>query len=92
MNEHATAMYELGCYQRDLEVELERIHMNPEYSDRDVEDFCQAANELLKSKGLTPIRHIDLARRSFRIKSYQKIAERKAERDRAKEELKENAK
>lgn len=92
MNEHATAMYELGRYQRDLEAELDRIHMNPEYSDKDVEDFCEAANELLKSKGLAPIPHIDLARRSFRIKSHQRMAERKAERDRAKEESKEKAK
>ena len=90
MNEHAASMYELGQYQRDLETELDRIHMNPEYSDKDVEDFCEAANELLKSKGLAPIPHIDLTRRSLRINSYQRMAERKAERERAREEAKEN--
>lgn len=91
MNEHAASMYELGQYQRELETELDRIHMNPEYSDKDVEDFCEAANELLKSKGLAPIPHIDLTRRSFRISSYQRMAERKAERERAKEKAKERA-
>ena len=85
MNEHAAAMYELGRYQRDLEEELDRIHMNPKYSDSDVEDFCKAANELLASKGLPEMPYIDLTRRSFRIQSYQRMAERKAEREKAKE-------
>ena len=88
MNEHAAAMCELGRYQRDLENELDRIHANEEYSDKDVEDFCTAANELLKSKGLPPMQHLDLTRRSFMIKSLQKMAERKAAREREREEAK----
>ena len=88
MNEHAATMYELGRYQRDLEDELERIHANEEYSDKDVEDFCTAANELLKSKGLPPMQHLDLTRRSFMIKSLQKMAERKAAREKEREEAK----
>ena len=88
MNEHAATMYELGRYQRDLEDELDRIHANEEYSDKDVEDFCTAANELLKSKGLPPMQHLDLTRRSFRIKSLQKMAERKAAREKEREEAK----
>lgn len=88
MNEHAAAMYELGRYQRDLEDELDRIHANEEYSDKDVEDFCTAANELLKSKGLPPMQHLDLTRRSFMIKSLQKMAERKAAREKEREEAK----
>ena len=86
MNEHAAAMYELGRFQRDLEEELDRIHANEEYSDKDVEDFCEAANRLLKAKGLAPIPHLDLTRRSFRIKSMQRMAERKAAREKSKEE------
>ena len=88
MNEHAAAMYELGRFQRDLEEELDRIHANEEYSDKDVEDFCEAANRLLKAKGLAPIQHLDLTRRSFRIKSMQRMAERRAAREKAKEERK----
>ena len=81
MNEHASSMFELGLYQRDLEKEIERIHTNPDYTDADVEDFCKAANELLKSKGLPPMPFPDLTRRSIHIQRAQRQAEKRAERE-----------
>lgn len=80
LNAQAKAMYELGQYQRNLEEELDRIHENPELSDRDVEDFCVAANKLLQEKGLAPIPLPDLTRRSIRLKHAQRRAELKAAR------------
>lgn len=81
MNEHASSMFELGLYQRDLEKEIERIHTNPDYTDADVEDFCKAANELLESKGLPPMPFPDLTRRSIHIQRAQRQAEKRAERE-----------
>ena len=84
MNEQATAMYELGLYQRNLEEELDKIHANPELSDKDVEDFCRAANELLASKGLPPMPLPNLARRGIQLKHAQRRAELKAAKETSK--------
>ena len=81
MNEHASAMFELGLYQRDLEKEIERIHTNPDYTDADVEDFCNAANKLLESKGLPPMPFPNLTRRSIHILRAQRQAEKRAARE-----------
>ena len=81
MNEHASSMFELGRYQRDLEKEIERIQTNPDYTDADVEDFCKAANELLGSKGLPPMPFPDLTRRIIHIQRAQRQAEKRAERE-----------
>ena len=81
MNEHASSMFELGRYQRDLEKEIERIHTNPDYTDSDVEDFCNAANKLLESKGLPSMPFPDLTRRSIHILRAQRQAEKRAERE-----------
>ena len=78
LNEHATAMYELGLYQRNLEEELNKIHANPDLSDNDVEDFCKAANALLESKGLPQMPLPNLARRGIRLKHAQRRAEKRA--------------
>ena len=88
MNEQAAAMYELGRYQRNLEEELDKIHANPDLSDKDVEDFCKAANELLASKGLPQMPLPNLARRSIQLKHAQRRAERKAAREAEKEKKK----
>lgn len=78
LNEHATAMYELGQYQRNLEEELNKIRANPDLSDNDVEDFCKAANALLASKGLPQMPLPSLARRGIRLKHAQRRAEKRA--------------
>ena len=78
LNEHAATMYELGRYQRDLEDELNKIYANADLTDKDVEDFCLAANQMLEQKGLKPMAIPNLTRRSIRLKHYQKMAERKA--------------
>jgi hypothetical protein len=85
MNELAATMYELGKYQRDIEEELDKIHEDAAYSDEEFEDFCEAANRMLEAKGLPPLSFPDIARRSFRIRAAQRMAERKAARDAAKE-------
>lgn len=78
MNEQAAAMYELGKYQRTLEEELDRIHANPDLTDKDVEDYCKAANELLASKGLPQMPMPNLARRGIQLVHAKRRAERKA--------------
>ena len=78
LNEHAATMYELGRYQRDLEDELNKIYASPDLTDKDVEDFCLAANQMLEQKGLKPMTIPNLTRRSIRLRHYQKMAERKA--------------
>ena len=83
MNQQAAAMFELGRYQRDLEEELNKIHENPDYSDADVTDFCKAANEMLKAKGLNPMPIPNLARRGIQLRHAQIRAERKAAREAA---------
>lgn len=78
MTEHAASLYELGRYQRDLETELDKIHDNPNYTDQDVEDFCNAANKMLESKGLKPMPIPSLARRAFHLKRLERMAAEEA--------------
>ena len=78
MNEQATAMFELGRYQRDLEAELDKIYDSPDLTDAEVDDFCKAANKLLENKGLAPLALPDLSRRSVRLAYNERVAARKA--------------
>lgn len=78
MTEQADALYELGRYQHDLEIQLNQIEDNPEYSDKDVEDFISAANELLKKKGIEETFNSNLTRRAFRLQKLIDKQSRKA--------------
>ena len=56
MNSTVKELYTLGQYRRTLEEQVGSIRRNSEYSDDDVRDVVNAANEMLKSKGLPPLR------------------------------------
>lgn len=85
VNAYAKSMFELGRYQNDLEQELRKVHDDPDLSDAEVEDFCKAANQLLKQKGLAEMPLPNLARRSIRLRHNQIRAEKKAQRENQKE-------
>lgn len=78
MNEHATALYELGQYQKDLERTLLEAHRDAKQSDQDVEDMFRAANELRKKKGLPEKPIPNLSRRSAHLRK-QMIRQQKKE-------------
>ena len=67
MNDYAKGMYEIGRYQKDIEEELIRAKKS-DMSDSDLTDYWNAANELLKKKGLEPIKMPSLIRRGKWLK------------------------
>ena len=80
MNAFAGSMYDLGQYRRTLQDELGKIKRDASYSDKDIQDFVDVANKMLKEKGAQPIpmpkmvfRHISLK------KAAAKAAEKKTE-------------
>ena len=68
MTEHAANMYELGQYRQNLEAEMSRVRDDPNCSDEDIGLFVEAANKMLKAKGLNEIAVPNLLRRSARLK------------------------
>lgn len=56
MNESMDEYRRLGRYKHDLQVQLLEIQNDTgTYSDQDVQDFTEAANEMLKKEGLPPL-------------------------------------
>ena len=69
MNAFADSMYELGQFRRMVQDELGKLKRDARYSDREVQEFVDAANRLLRDKGAQPIpmpkmvfRHVSLKR------------------------------
>ena len=85
MNEFATSLYELGRYRQDLESELATASKNGDISNEDVQDYYRAANELLKKKGLEPLKIPSLKGRAKRLEYAKFRAEKKAARAAEKE-------
>ncbi len=56
MNATVKELYTLGQYRRSLEEQVGKIRRNAEYTDDDVRDVVNAANTMLKDKGLPPLR------------------------------------
>lgn len=65
MNEYADSLFDLGQFKHSLDDELNKIYANPELTDAEVADFCEAANEMLESRGLDPMPYPDLTSRSI---------------------------
>ena len=74
MNEHAKTLFELGRFQENIEQELIKVRQNPDISDDDVKDFFEAANTMLKNKGLEQMKIPDLTHRSLILQLKQKHA------------------
>lgn len=55
LNDAADNLYELGRYKRDLQEQLAKFKMDASYTDQDIEDFVNAANQMLRSKGASEI-------------------------------------
>ena len=81
INEHAAAMYELSRYKALLDQQLREIRDNPDMTDNDVRDAFAAANEMLASKGIDPVRIPNLTSRAVRLRKNAERAERKAKQD-----------
>ena len=65
MNEYADSLFDLGQFKHNLDSELNKIYANPELTDDEVKDFCDAANVMLESKGLSRLPYPDLTSRSI---------------------------
>lgn len=68
MNSTIDELYALGQYRRDLQEQVGAIRRNPEYTNQDVEDVVNAANMMLKDKGLPPLRMPNMLIRSATLK------------------------
>jgi hypothetical protein len=75
MNATISELYSLGQYKRDLEEQVGAIRRNAEYTDQDVEDVVNAANQMLQDKGLPPMRMPNML---IRRASLRKAAEKAA--------------
>ena len=78
MNAFADSMYGLGQYRQLLQDELGKIKRDAQYSDKDVEDFVNAANKMLKDKGAKPIPMPKMVLRQVSLKRAAARAEEKA--------------
>ena len=73
MNETAQQLYKLGQFKRDLENEIRKVKNDATASDDDYQIAVEAANKLLESKGLPPMRmpsllmrHVSLSRNALK--------------------------
>ena len=73
MNETAQQLYKLGQFKRDLESEIRKVKNDATASDDDYKIAVEAANKLLESKGLPPMRmpslmmrHVSLSRNALK--------------------------
>lgn len=67
VNETLDEYRRLGAYRHELEVTLAEIRNNPEeYTDKDVLDFTEAANKMLKEHDLPPLALPRVIMRSLR--------------------------
>ena len=77
MNATISELYSLGQYKRDLEEQVGAIRRTAEYTDQDVEDVVNAANQMLKAKGLPPMRMPNMLIRRANLKKAADRAARK---------------
>ena len=68
MTDTMDTAYELGKYSRNLETMLHEMSDNPANTDKDIEDFVNAANKLLKEKGAGEMEMPNFFRRQLRLK------------------------
>ena len=84
MAAHSRQLYELGQYKSNLESQIRQVKNDPKMSDLDVEDAVNAANQMLKDRGLPPIKMPNMLIRRASLK----IAARRAAEKAAQEQKK----
>lgn len=74
MTDAAKELYLLGQYRDDLDAEVRAIKNDPTKSDDDLTLAVEAANKMLKKKGLKPLRQPNMLIRRANLKKAQKKA------------------
>lgn len=75
MNAAVDQMYELGVYKEQLQGLLNEYHADETFSDKDIEDFITAANEMLQKRGASPLQMPNFTMRQAKLRA---IARKKA--------------
>ena len=75
MNAAVDQMYELGVYKEQLQGMLSEYHADEKYTDKDIEDFITAANEMLQKRGASPLQMPNFTMRQAKLRA---IARREA--------------
>ena len=76
MNEAMETAYELGKYTRELEAMLREVVDDRTKTEKDVEDFLNAANEMLREKGAKEMEMPSLVKRQIRMRISEKRRQR----------------
>ena len=76
LSEMSRQLYELGQYKSNLEDQVAKIRRDASMSDQDVQDAVNAANQMLKAKGLPPLKMPNML---IRHASLKRAAQRAAE-------------
>ena len=79
MTDTMDTAYELGKYSRNMETMLHEMSDNPANTDKDIEDFVNAANKLLKEKGAGEMEMPNFFRRQLRLKMLARKAKKQNE-------------
>ena len=70
--------YELGKYTREIETLLHEVVADPANTDKDIEDFVGAANQMLKEKGAEELPMPNLIRRQIRTRLRTRRAQKRS--------------
>ena len=65
LEETRSELTRLAQYKRDLQHEVMQATENPDFSEQDLEDYISAANKMLESKGIAPIKGGAILRRGI---------------------------
>ena len=65
LEETRSELARLAQYKRDLQHEVMKATEDPEFSEQDLEDYISAANKMLESKGIAPIKGGAILRRGI---------------------------
>ena len=68
MNQAGKELFELGQFKRDLELEIGKVRRDPNASDEDYSTLVEAANKMLESKGLPPMRQPSIFERQCALR------------------------
>ena len=65
LEETRSELTRLAQYKRDLQHEVMKATENPDFSEQDLEDYISAANKMLESQGIAPIKGGAILRRGI---------------------------
>jgi septal ring factor EnvC (AmiA/AmiB activator) len=61
-------LQELGAYKNELRLQLEQLSRKRDMTEKDMDDYLRAANEMLESRGCSKLTMPELMRRSIRMR------------------------